>query len=135
DPTRSHFLGGILGRMEKARLAGDSTFAVWGSGRPVRDVVYVVDVARALMHLAEQPPGLYNVSDDEEHTIGVYAAYCQDALGYNGTIVPTTSLPDGQSEKYLDVSKIAATSWAPKTHLATGLQRTIEWMRGGSTVR
>lgn len=133
DPVRAHFLGGILGRMELSRRSKSSVFFFWGTGAPIRDVVYVTDAANALLYVAEQAaPGLYNVAGRGERNIRWYAERCAEVLGYTGRIgADATQYGDGQAVKYLDCSKIsAATEWMPHTAVIPGLQSTINWMHG-----
>lgn len=132
DPLRCHFLGGLLGRIEAARLAGAGAVDVWGTGRSVRDIVYVDDAVSALVHLFEEPHcGAFNVaSDDMPRSIADYAQAVCAAVGYEGDLRFDPALPDGQHYKALDTRKIRATGWRPATPLDAGLRATVAWMRG-----
>lgn len=140
DPRRAHFLGGMLGRMEQARIAGDATFPIWGTGTPVRDVLYVTDAAEALMHIAEHSQeeargnAVYNVTGGSgEHTIGWYAGRCAAVLDFKGRIVNDLDFQDGHLVKYVDGGRLKAAGWTPQVGVDRGLAETVAWMRRGTT--
>lgn len=130
DPTRAHFLGGLLGRMARAKEESNPEFSFWGTGAPIRDVLYVKDAADALLFLLEhREHGLYNVTGlGGGHSIAAYAEYVAHALSYPGKIVPDITKLDGALRKELDGSALAALGWRPRYSFEQGLRETVAWM-------
>ncbi|WP_398468472.1 GDP-L-fucose synthase family protein [Tardiphaga sp.] len=133
-PDHSHVPAALLRRFHEARLAGASSVAVWGTGTPLREFLYVDDMADAcvflLKHYSEREP--INVGTGDEVTIGQFAAMVAEAVGYRGKLEFDTSKPDGTPRKLLDSSRIRAMGWQPKTSLRDGLPKALEdFLKGG----
>lgn len=131
DPVRAHFLGGLLSRIEAARREGIARVAIWGSGTPVRDCVFVRDAVSALVFLYEQNArGVFNIaSDDAPRSIAAFASAVRDAVGYRGDLGFDSSFADGQRFKALDTQRVRAAGWRALTDLDSGLRETVTWMR------
>jgi GDP-L-fucose synthase len=127
----SHVLPALIRRFETARLAGQNVVTNWGTGSPMREFLYVDDLAEASLFLMENYDGdqQINVGVGEDLTIKELAALVADAVGYEGSIEWDSSKPDGTPRKLLDVSQITAMGWKPKTSLEKGLKLSIEDFR------
>ena len=120
----SHVLPAFIRRFETARLAGDTKVTNWGTGSPMREFLYVDDLAEASLFLMENYDGgqQLNVGVGEDLTIKELAQLVAAEVGYLGEIEWDTSKPDGTPRKLLDVSKVKALGWSAKTSLRDGIK-------------
>lgn len=129
DPESSHVLSGLMQRMHEQRAASQVT--VWGTGRPIREFLYVEDLAEAclfLMNLKGSLPAMpINVGSGRGVSIRELAQLIAGVVGFGGTLAFDAAKPDGAPEKVLDSSRIRALGWSSRTPLAEGLKRTYEW--------
>ncbi len=132
----SHVLPALVRRFHDALLAGTPEVAIWGSGTPQREFLYVDDLADACLLLMEQSRARLselvapqcahiNAGSGEEVRIATLAVMVAEALGYDGHIAFDRSRPDGTPRKLLDSSRLRSLGWAPKVSLADGLRRTV----------
>ena len=128
DLATSHVLPALLRKAHEAKLRGDDKFVVWGSGNPMREFLYVDDMADACVFLMEQgiTDGSYNVGTGTDITIRELAETILDVVGFRGSIEFDSSKPDGTPRKLLDVSLLASQGWRSKTDLIQGLRQTYE---------
>lgn len=141
-PERSHVIPGLIRRFHAARLRGDASVTVWGSGEPRREFLHADDMADACVHLMGLPdarfdallgsdgldehdfrPPLVNIGSGQDLRIAELAALVAQAVGYEGRLVFDRTRPDGTPRKLLDVSRLQATGWAPRIGLDEGLRR------------
>ena len=125
-PEDSHVLPALLRRFHDAREAGRPEVAVWGTGAPLRDFLYVDDAADACAHLLElaDPPDWTNIGTGVDVTIREVTETVAAVVGYRGRIVWDTSRPDGTPRKLMDGAKLRALGWKPKYSLREGLEKT-----------
>ena len=130
-PEASHVIPGLMRRIHDAKTTGASTVAIWGTGRPRREFLYVDDLARALVHLLEVYSGEshVNVGTGDDLAIADLAQRIADAVGYRGAFRFDATKPDGAPRKLLDVAKIKALGWRAETPLDRGLAETYRWFR------
>ena len=123
----SHVLPALISRFEKARLARQSVVTNWGTGSPMREFLYVDDLAEASLFLMENYNGdqHVNVGVGKDLTIKELATLVAKAVGYEGLIEWDSSKPDGTPRKLLDVVKINAMGWRAKTSLEAGIQMAV----------
>lgn len=124
DLANSHVLPALIRKAHEAKLRGDSTYTVWGSGRPMREFLYVDDMASACLFLMEQDTikdGLFNVGTGTDVTIRELAETVMDVVGFQGEIVFDASKPDGTPRKLLDVSRLQQLGWTAKISLREGI--------------
>ena len=137
-PDNSHVIPAMLQRFHKAKLAGDSQVIVWGSGLPMREFLYVDDMADASVHLmnlsledyqAATDPRLshINIGTGIDCTIKELAQTIKDVVGFEGELSFDTTKPDGTPRKLLDVSRLASMGWQASTDLRQGLEKTYAW--------
>lgn len=129
DLTSSHVLPAMIRKFVDARESGAASVTLWGSGSPRREFMYVEDMVDAVLLLAERysEPGPINVGTGEDVTILELASMVRDAVGYRGDIVWDRSKPDGTPRKLLDVTRLRAAGFTPKTPLTDGIAKTLTW--------
>jgi GDP-L-fucose synthase len=123
----SHVLPALIRRFETARLAGQSVVTNWGTGSPMREFLYVDDLAEASLFLMENYDGdqQLNVGVGEDLTIKELAQLVSEEVGYQGEIDWDSTKPDGTPRKLLDVSKVKALGWSAKTSLRDGIKLAV----------
>jgi len=132
EEVKSHALGALIMKFEEARRKNIPEVAVWGSGKPIREWLYVEDGAEALVR------ALFIDSYNEPINIGIgkgisiaeLAILIREAVGYNGKIIFDPSRPDGAPTKTMEVSKMRKIfDWEPKTQLEDGIRKTVEYYK------
>jgi GDP-L-fucose synthase len=129
DLNNSHVIPGLIARLQQAIQNNDKEFAIWGSGKPKREFLYVDDMARACIHVMKQgqeTPDYVNVGTGEDIEIGELAKMISQKMGFKGNLIFDATKPDGTMRKLLDVSKIKALGWSPRVSLDEGLDIVIE---------
>ncbi len=123
----SHVLPALIRRFEEARLNGSSSVTNWGTGSPMREFLYVDDLADASIFLLENYDGSQqvNVGVGEDITIRDLAELVATEVGYSGEILWDETKPDGTPRKLLDVSLLSSMGWKAKTSLQDGIRLAI----------
>ncbi|WP_035691837.1 GDP-L-fucose synthase [Azospirillum halopraeferens] len=137
-PTDSHVPAALIRRFHEAKTAGAAEVTVWGTGRPLREFLYVDDLADACAFVLRHHSGeaFLNVGTGEEIAIGAFAETVAEVVGYRGRIVYDTGRPDGAPRKRLDVSRLAALGWRARTPLRDGLALAYaDFLAGGGRFR
>jgi GDP-L-fucose synthase len=129
DLASSHVLPALLRKFHEAKLAGERTATVWGSGTPRRELLHVDDLADAVCFLMEryESPEIINVGTGEDVTISELAELIREIVGFRGEVVYDRSKPDGTPRKVLDVSKAAELGWRARIPLRDGIRGTYAW--------
>lgn len=119
----SHVPAALIRRFHEAKLSNAPSVTVWGTGTPRREFMYADDLADACIFVMKHYSGaiFLNVGVGEDVTIAEFAGIVRDVVGYKGKIVFDTARPDGPPRKLLDVSRLKALGWSPKTDLRVGL--------------
>ena len=137
EPVRSHALGALIAKIARAKRMNEPQVELWGSGRPVREWMYVEDAADAVVQftrllgrddsvLDDHP--IFNVGIAKGVSIADLADMVRDVIGWDGSFVFDRSRPDGAPQKLLDGRRFAELAgWSPATPLRTGLERTVEY--------
>lgn len=127
-PEHSHVLPALIRRFHEAREAGREEVVIWGSGEPLREFLYVDDLADACVYLMNTYSGneTVNLGTGKEVTIAQLAELVKEAVGYKGKITYDPSKPDGTPRKLLDVSKLKALGWTYQTELEEGIRLAYE---------
>jgi GDP-L-fucose synthase len=123
-PEYSHVVAALIRRFHEAKLSGASQVAVWGTGAPRREFLYVDDLADACVHLMKNYSGdrLINIGTGEDIAIAEFARVVAATVGYSGAISFDPTRPDGTPRKLLDVSRLAALGWRARTSLEDGIK-------------
>ena len=123
-PEHSHVLPALIRRFHEAKEAGVPSVTIWGTGTPLREFLYVDDLADACVYLMNTYSGneTVNLGTGKELTISELAETVKRVVGYEGTIEYDTTKPDGTPRKLLDVSKLEKLGWKYKTELEDGIR-------------
>lgn len=126
DLNNSHVLPALIRKAHEAKQRGDSSLVVWGSGKPMREFLYVEDMADACIFLMEKnvTDGVYNLGTGADVTINQLAHTVLEAVDFDGHIDFDSSKPDGTPRKLLDVSRMANLGWTANTALLDGISIT-----------
>ena len=129
DLQTSHVLPAMLRKFHQAKVNNNAPVTLWGSGTPMREFLFVDDMAKAVVYALENklPEYLYNVGSGKDVTIKELAQTIQKVLGHQGEIIWDTSKPDGTPRKLLDVSKLKEMGWEYTTELEEGIEKTYAW--------
>ncbi len=127
--NESHVIPGLIHRMHKAKVNNENEFEIWGTGSPLREFLYVDDLADSIEFLMKNETDfdLLNIGSGEEISIAELANLIQKVVGFQGEIVFDKNKPDGNPRKLLDSSKINSLGWKSKTTLYDGLKTTYDW--------
>lgn len=127
-PEHSHVLPALIRRFHEAKESGASSVTIWGTGTPLREFLYVDDLADACVFLMNTYSGneTVNLGTGKELTIKELAETVKRVVGYEGDIEFDTSKPDGTPRKLLDVSKLEKLGWKYKTELEDGIRLSYE---------
>ena len=128
DLETSHVLPALLRKIHEAKVQGNETVPIWGSGRPRREFLHVDDLADAVVFILVNYSGEehLNVGTGEDISISELANLIAEVVGWDGEFVYDTSMPDGMMRKLLDISKIEALGWSPQVSLREGIAGTYE---------
>ena len=137
-PENSHVIPAMMRRFHEAKLRGDAEVVVWGTGTPMREFLYVDDMAAACLHVMDLAPQVYeehtqpmmshiNVGTGVDCTIRELAETMQRVVGFEGTLGFDTTKPDGTPRKLMDVSRLKKLGWQYSLSLETGLEKTYAW--------
>jgi len=129
DLESSHVLPAMLRKFHEAKENNHSDVTLWGSGTPMREFLFVDDMAEAVVFALENnlPEYLYNIGTGKDITIKKIAETIQKVTGHQGDIIWDSSKPDGTPRKLMDVSKMKAMGWQYSTELEDGIQTTYRW--------
>ena len=127
-PTNSHVLPALIRRFHEAKVAGSPSVTCWGDGSPLREFLYVDDLANLCVFLMNNYSGneTVNAGTGKEVTIKELTGMVAQVVGYTGEILWDTTKPNGTPRKLLDVSKAAALGWRYKTELQDGIRLAYE---------
>lgn len=125
DLNNSHVLPALIRKAHEAKTRDDATYVVWGSGNPMREFLYVDDMADACVFLMESGigEGIFNVGTGEDVTIRELAQTVMSVIGFKGEIVFDASKPDGTPRKLLNVERMRELGWHSKTSLLDGIAK------------
>ena len=128
-PQNSHVIPGLIHKMHIAKIKGDKEFSIWGSGSPLREFLYVDDLADAIefVIINDIDADLINVGSGEEVSIKDLSSAIQRTLDYKGILKFDSTKPDGNPRKLLDSRIINELGWKSKTSLEEGLVKTYDW--------
>jgi len=139
-PENSHVLPALIRRFHEAKCKGKSEVIVWGSGTPMRELLYVDDMADGSVFVMEMDdqklsdallsypnPCFVNLGTGVDVTIRELAEAVKAVVGFDGELVFDTTKPDGTMRKLLDVSRMKSLGWEAKVSLWDGIEKTYEW--------
>lgn len=129
DSESSHVVPALILKFHEAKMQTLPSVSIWGTGKPLREFIYVDDVADAALFLMDNydDSELINIGTGEEVSIAELVSTVRDVVGYEGDIIYDTSKTDGAMRKLLDAARIRQLGWKPKTTLHEGIEKTYEW--------
>ena len=129
DLSTSHALPALIRKFHAAKIAGEPEVLVWGTGTPLREILYVDDLADAVMFLMDHYDGSepINCGAGSDISIRQLAELIGRVTGFEGKLVFDTSKPDGTPRKLMDSSRLRALGWRPKTSLDDGIREVYRW--------
>ena len=136
DLQTSHVLPALIRKFHEAKKENKNKVTIWGTGKPLREFLYVDDLAEAILFLLEkiESQNLYekgithlNIGTGEDISISGLASIISDIVGFNGGIEYDSTKPDGTPRKLMDVSRINELGWKHKTGLKDGIEKTYNW--------
>jgi len=129
DEYNSHVIPAMIIKFHKAKTENLPFVELWGTGKPLREFLYVDDMAEACVHLMHHYDGNepVNIGSGMEISIKELAEIIRDVTGYKGDIVFDSSKPDGTPRRVLNNSKITAMGWKPKTDIRDGIKKEYEY--------
>nr|WP_284698388.1 GDP-L-fucose synthase [Legionella micdadei] len=128
DLNNSHVLPALIRKSHEAKIRGDKQLIVWGSGTPMREFLYVDDMADACVFLMRKQVanGIFNVGTGIDISIRELAEIVMDVVGFTGEIVFDKTKPDGTPRKLLNVEKMRTLGWEARTDLRNGIAKTYQ---------
>lgn len=129
DLNTSHVLPAMMRKFHEAKVNNHAPVTLWGSGTPLREFLFVDDMAEAVVFALENtlPDYLYNIGTGVDLTIKELAETIQKITGHQGEIIWDASKPDGTPRKLMDISKMHDLGWKHKIDLEEGIQITYDW--------
>lgn len=129
DLETSHVLPAMIRKFHEAKLNNNTAVELWGSGMPMREFLFVDDMANAVVFALENklPEHLYNIGTGKDITIKQLAETIQKVIGHQGEIIWDATKPDGTPRKLMDVSKMKKIGWTYSTELREGIEKTYQW--------
>ena len=128
--NESHVIPGLILKMHNAKLSKQDYFEVWGTGKPLREFMFVDDLSKAILFLIKNEyseKDLINIGTGDEISIYELAEKVKNVVEYKGELKFDESKPDGIPRKLLDSSLISNLGWSPETNLSEGLKITYDW--------
>ena len=127
----SHVLPALIRKFDDAKNADAPAVELWGTGSPLREFLYVDDMADACVYLLENYSGMQhvNIGTGKEITIKALAELVKKTVGFRGDIVWNSSMPDGTPRKLLNVDKLHNIGWTEKVSLEEGIKREYDWYK------
>jgi GDP-L-fucose synthase len=132
DLFSSHAMPALIRKAHDAKRLHRPALEVWGTGKPMREFLYVDDCADGLVHLMKHYSGdmHVNVGTGKDETIREVAEAVARVVGFTGDLQFDETKPDGTPRKVMDVSRLKALGWQAKTSLEEGIDKTYEWFKG-----
>ncbi len=132
----SHVLPALIRKFHEAKVQNKNSVTIWGTGKPLREFMYVEDLANAIVFMMEniEAKDLYengithlNVGSGKDISISDLANLVAEITGFNGKIVYDSTKPDGTPRKLMDVTRINSLGWKYRTELQNGIEKTYKW--------
>ena len=131
DLKGSHVLPAMIRKFHEAKLGNAPSVELWGTGTPLREFLYVDDMADACVFLLENYDGEQhvNIGTGKEVTIKELAEMVKETVGFEGEIIWNDSMPDGTPRKLTDVTKLHSLGWRHKVELEEGIKMAYDWFK------
>ena len=129
DPVSSHVVPALIRRTHQAKERGEKKIEIWGTGKPLREMLHVDDGADAMVHVLKNysASGHINIGSGKDWSILELAQMICETVGFSGKITHDVTKPDGTPRKLMDSSKLTAMGWKPQIDIREGLQDAYHW--------
>lgn len=129
DTMQGHVIPALMAKIHQAKVSGAEAVDVWGSGRALREFLYVDDAADGIVHILKHYSGAehVNLGTSEEISIRDLAGLMARVIGYRGKLAFDTNKPDGTPRKVVDTTRLRGLGWQAATGLQPGLEQTYRW--------
>jgi GDP-L-fucose synthase len=129
DINNSHVIPAMMIKIYRAKMEGKPFVELWGTGKPLREFLYVDDMADACIGLMNHYDGsdFINIGSGDEISIKELAEIIKKTVGYQGDIIFDPSKPDGTPRRVLDNTRILGTGWKPKVKMEEGIRREYQY--------
>jgi len=129
DLNNSHLMPALMRKMHNAKMNNSKTVEIWGSGKPMREFLYIDDAVDAIMFLMEtyNSNEIINIGAGVDRTISDIAEIIKHVVGFKGEFVYNPEKPDGVFRKVIDISKLENLGWSPKVKFEDGLKRMYDY--------
>ena len=129
DLQKSHVPAALMRRMHEAKIGGNESVVIWGTGKPLREFMSSEDLARACWHFLNTDHGgeVINIGTGQEVSIRDLAILLAEIIGFKGDLEFDTTKPDGTPRKILDISQALNFGWKAQVELRDGLTQTYNW--------
>lgn len=129
NPVSSHVVAALLRKVHSAKISGDKTISMWGTGVARRELMFVDDLADACFYLFHNYSGndFFNVGTGTDVSIRELVELIMDVEGYHAALVFDTGKPDGMPQKLMDVTKLRKAGWEARVSLREGLEKTYRY--------
>lgn len=137
DLNSSHVLPALIRKFHEAKINNDETVEVWGTGTPLREFLYVDDMADACVFLMENYNGEQhvNIGTEEEVSIRQLAETIKEIVGFKGKLVFNSDMPDGTPRKLTNAGKLHELGWQHKVELKEGIELAYKWFLESNLLR
>jgi GDP-L-fucose synthase len=131
DQQNSHVLPALIRRFHEAKVRGEDSVTVWGTGTPRREFLHVDDLADAVLYLLQtyDAEPIVNVGWGQDVTIRELAEIVLATVGYHSRLIFDSTKPDGTPRKLLDVSRLTNLGWKARIPLKSGIEQTYAWFK------
>lgn len=135
DLNNSHVMPALIRKFHEAKINGDEKVEIWGTGKPLREFLYVDDMADACVFLMEEYNGEehVNIGTGEEISIGDLARLVKEVVGFEGDLIFNANMPDGTPRKLTDVSKLKSLGWKYKVGIKEGINSAYIWYKSNAS--
>lgn len=129
DAENSHLVPALIGKFHEAKKNKDKEVVLWGTGEPRREIMYVDDLAKALIFLINNYDSseIINIGVGKDFSVREIAEMVKEIVGFEGEVVFDSSKPDGMMRKLLDNNKINSLGWKSEIDIIDGLKKTYDW--------
>lgn len=129
DPVKSHVVAATIRKVHEAKMRGDKSVVVWGSGNARRELMFVDDMADACLFLFNSYSGneFFNVGTGVDYSIRELTEIVMDVIGFNGEMTFDYSKPDGMPQKLMDISRLTERGWRAQTDIRKGISLSYDY--------
>ena len=136
DPETSHVVPGLIQRIHQAKVSGADSISIWGTGKPLREMLHVDDGAAAMIHVLKHYSDIehVNIGSGKDWTILELAELICETIGFEGRIKCDESKPDGTPRKLMNSNRLREMGWEPTISIQDGIRDAYNWYLNNARV-